>query len=140
MSKGRKKPQGAASRGFCSVKPAQSRVLARTVASQSKRWTGGEQGLQPGRARRILCQAEVQQILVDYRTELLEMLPEAIWVYRQALKSSNYQGAANILKGIQLLLRMGEQSDQFPTSPYADLTDEELDQRIEECSRKLGEL
>jgi hypothetical protein len=91
--------------------PVRSRVIARHVNGQSNRRIAREEGIDSQTVSRILSQREVVDLIAQYQTRLLEMLPKAVGVYDEALSSGDLRIAAGtatkLLEGFKVLPKDG---------------------------------
>lgn len=95
-----KKPQ------FYTPAPVRERVVARHVNGQSNRLIASEEAIDRETVARILTQPEVVQMIVQYRSRLLLMVPKAITAYENALDSDDERvraaTATKVLEGLQV--------------------------------------
>jgi hypothetical protein len=91
--------------------PVRSRVIARHLNGQSNRRIAREEGIDSQTVSRILSQREVVDLIAQYQTRLLEMIPKAVGVYDEALSSGDLRIAAatatKLLEGFQVLPKDG---------------------------------
>ncbi len=86
--------------------PVRGRVIVRHVAGQSNREIAGKEGIDRGTVGRILSQPEITQMMEQYRSRLLMMVPKAISAYEQVLDSDDERvkvaAATKLLEGLQV--------------------------------------
>ena len=69
--------------------PVRARVVTRHIGGESNRRIAAEESINRETVGRILSQPEVVQMIVQYRSRLLAMVPKAISVYGQVLDSDD---------------------------------------------------
>src|ERR1039458_1113809 len=98
-------------RGLYTAEPVRGRVLARHVTGQSNRQIPVAERLDRETVSRILSQREVAELMAQYRSRLLGMLPKAIGVYEEALASGDERirvaAATKLLEGMGVLPKGG---------------------------------
>ena len=91
--------------------PVRGRVIARHVTGQSNRQIANEEKIDRDTVSRILTQREVVQMVAQYQSRLLKLVPKALGVYDQALASDDERvrvaTATRILEGLQVLNKGG---------------------------------
>jgi len=99
--------------------PVQGRVIARHFNGQSNRDIAAEEDLDRDTVSRILSQEEVARLRAQYQSRLLNMIPKAIGVYKDALGSDDERvrlaAATKLLEGFQVIPRAGV--EQPPPQP-----------------------
>jgi hypothetical protein len=85
----------------------QARVLSRHLSGESNREIARTEGIGRDTVGRILSQQEVVESIARYQSQLLDLVPQAIGVYAEALASKDLHLAAatatKILEGLCVL-------------------------------------
>jgi hypothetical protein len=88
-----------------------ARVITRHIGGESNRRIAAEESINRETVGRILSQPEVVQMIGQYRSRLLEMVPKAISVYDHILDSDDERvkaaAATKLLEGLQVFPRAG---------------------------------
>ena len=91
--------------------PVRARVVTRHIGGESNRRIAAEESINRETVGRILSQPEVVQMIVQYRSRLLAMVPKAISVYEHILDSDDERvkaaAATKLLDGLQVFPRAG---------------------------------
>jgi hypothetical protein len=107
------------SRGLYTPEPVRGRVLARHISGASNREIARVERIDRETVSRILTQPEIAQMMEQYRSRLLMMVPKAISAYEQALDSDDERikvaAATKLLEGLRVFPRAGiEQAKAEP--------------------------
>jgi hypothetical protein len=98
-------------RELYTAEPVRGRVLARHMGGQSNRRIATEERIDRDTVSRILSQREVVQMIAQYQSRLLSMVPKAIAAFDAALESDDERvrlaAATKLLEGLQVLQRGG---------------------------------
>ena len=106
-------------RGLYTPQPVRGRVLARHIGGASNREIARVERIDRETVSRILTQPEIAQMMEQYRSRLLMMVPKAISAYEQALDSDDERvkvaAATKLLEGLQVFPRAAiEQAREEP--------------------------
>jgi hypothetical protein len=97
------------SRGPYTPEPVRGRVIARHINGQSNRQIASEEGIDRETVGRILSQPEITQLMEQYRSRLLMMVPQAMIAFGQLLDSDDERIKAaavmKLLEGLQVFPR-----------------------------------
>jgi hypothetical protein len=89
----------------------QARVISRHLNGESKREIARVEGIGRDTVGRILSQQEVVETIARYQSRLLEMVPNAIDAYEEALAANDLHlkaaTATKLLEGMQVLHKGG---------------------------------
>lgn len=100
---------------FYTPEPVRGRVVARHIRGQSNRQIAREEGLDRETVGRVLAQPEIKQMITQYRSQLLSMVPKAIDAYDEALDSDDLRlkaaMATKLLEGFQVFGSGEEQAN-----------------------------
>jgi hypothetical protein len=98
-------------RGPYTPEPVQARVVSRHLSGESNREIARSEGIGRDTVGRILSQQEVVENIARYQFQLLDLVPQAITVYRKALASEDLHlattTATKLLEGMRVLHRGG---------------------------------
>ena len=84
----------------------QDRIVARKLAGQSDRATAKAENCHPETVARVMSQKDAQALVLKYRHELLELVPQSILVYIEELENKkNWLVAKSVLEGTQALIK-----------------------------------
>lgn len=116
-TKNRQKPPKA--RSLYTPEPVRGRVIARHVTGESNRQIATAEKIDRETVGRILSLGEVAELMGQYRSRLLCMVPKAIDVYEEALASDDERvrvaAATKLLEGMGVLSKGAV--DQPPPEP-----------------------
>jgi len=91
--------------------PVQNRVIARYVEGQSNRLIAREEGIDRATVARILSQQDMVELIAQYQTALLGIVPKAIRAFEEVLDSDNLHlkaaTATKLLEGVGALHKAG---------------------------------
>ena len=77
---------------------------------------------------RVLSQTEHQQVLAEFRCQLLDLLPECLRVARHRLRHNSEKIAIEILQGTQVMVGKTEQDIHHHVDDFEGWTEDELEQ------------
>src|SRR5205807_421954 len=87
--------------------PVQQRIIARYMSGQSNRQIASEEKIDRETVSRILSQQEVTELIAQYQSRLLSIVPKAIRVYEEALDSDDlrlaFAAATKLMERIHVL-------------------------------------
>jgi hypothetical protein len=98
--------------------PVRGRVIARHMTGQSNRQIASEEGIDRDTVGRILSNPEIAQLMAQYRSRLLLLVPKAISTYEQALDSEDERvragAATKLLEGLQVFPKGSAEPPPLP--------------------------
>lgn len=125
-------------RGLYTSPAKQARVIGAYFAGKSRLAIARDEHMNRGTVCRILSQAQVVELIEQYRQQLLELVPFCILALKDKLvtrggkvrRDVDWHLLIEILKGTQVFVRREVREQEVPVDRYADWTDDELESFI----------